>query len=44
KLPSGFTVLGPKAHRGFEVIADEASGLGDREVVLEHLAKLQKNL
>ncbi|VAW47815.1 hypothetical protein MNBD_GAMMA03-184, partial [hydrothermal vent metagenome] len=42
KLPSGFTVLGPKAHRGFEVIADEASGLGDREVVLEHLAKLQK--
>ncbi len=42
KLPSGFTALGPKAHRGFEAIADEASGMGDREVVLQHLAKLQK--
>ncbi len=42
KLPSGFTKLGPKAHLGFEAIADEASGLGDREVVLEHLAELQK--
>lgn len=42
KMPSGFIALGPKAHRGFEDIADEASGMGDREVVLEHLAKLQK--
>jgi len=42
KLPSGFTALGPKVHRGFETIADEASGMGDREVVLQFLAKLQK--
>jgi len=42
KLPSGFTALGPKAHMGFENIADEATGMGDREVVLEHLAGLQK--
>ncbi|VAW47548.1 hypothetical protein MNBD_GAMMA04-1492 [hydrothermal vent metagenome] len=42
KLPSGFTALGPKAHRGFEAIADEASAMGDREMVLQHLAKLQK--
>ena len=42
KLPSGFTALGPKAHRGFETIADEALGMGDREVVLQHLAELQK--
>ncbi len=42
KLPLGFTALGPKAHRGFEAIADEASGMGDREVVLKHLAELQK--
>ena len=42
KFPEGFKTLGPKAHMGFEDIADEAAGLGDREVVLEHLAKLQK--
>lgn len=42
KLPSGFTALGPKAHMGFENIADEAAGMGDREVVLEYLAALQK--
>ena len=42
KLPSGFTDLGPKAHMGFENIADEAVGMGDREVVLEYLAALQK--
>ncbi len=42
KLPSGFTDIGPKAHMGFESIADEAVGMGDREVVLEHLAALQK--
>ena len=41
KLPPGFTAIGPKAHSGFEEIADEASGLGDREVVLEKLANLQ---
>ncbi|GKT13029.1 MAG: hypothetical protein ISEC1_P2023 [Thiomicrorhabdus sp.] len=41
KLPKGFTAIGPKAHQGFEDIADEASGLGGREVVLEKLAKLQ---
>ena len=41
KLPPGFTAIGPKAHSGFEEIADEASGLGDREVILEKLAHLQ---
>jgi len=41
KLPDGFTAIGPKAHRGFEEIADEASGLGDREEVLQKLADLQ---
>ncbi len=43
KLPTGFTDRGPKAHMGFESIADEAAGMGDREVVLEHLAELQKS-
>jgi len=42
KLPAGFTAIGPKTHMGFEVIADEASGLGDREEILNTLANLQK--
>ncbi len=42
KLPAGFTAIGPKAHRGFEGIADEAVGMGDREEVLQQLAELQK--
>jgi hypothetical protein len=41
-LPPGFTQLGPKVHLGFESIADEASGLGDREVILSKLANMQK--
>jgi len=43
KFPEGFKEMGPKAHMGFEEIADEASGLGDREVILEKLADLQKS-
>ncbi|MCF6253371.1 MAG: hypothetical protein L3J38_01325 [Thiomicrorhabdus sp.] len=42
KLPAGFTAIGPKAHRGFEGIADEAVGMGDREEILQQLAELQK--
>lgn len=43
KFPAGFKEMGPKAHMGFEEIADEASGLGDSEVVLNKLAQLQKS-
>lgn len=43
KLPAGFTQLGPQAHLGFENIADEASGLGDKTIILQQLADLQKN-
>ncbi|MDR9498731.1 MAG: hypothetical protein RI556_06110 [Hydrogenovibrio sp.] len=43
KLPEGFMRLGPKVHRGFENIADEASGLADKTVVLQQLADLQKH-
>jgi hypothetical protein len=42
KLPVGFTAIGPKAHKGFESIANEAMGMGDREEVLQQLAELQK--
>lgn len=43
KLPKGFKALGPKVHRGFEDIANEAETLGDSTVILERLAQLQKN-
>ncbi|WP_019895213.1 hypothetical protein [Hydrogenovibrio halophilus] len=43
KLPEGFMRLGPKVHRGFENIADEASGLADKTVVLQKLADLQQH-
>jgi hypothetical protein len=43
KLPEGFMRLGPKVHRGFESIADEASGLADKTVVLQKLADLQQH-
>jgi len=43
KLPAGFIEIGPKAHLGFESIADEASGMGEREVIMNTLATLQKN-
>lgn len=41
KLPAGFTAIGPRVHQAFEVIADEATGLGDRQIILETLADLQ---
>ncbi|WP_024852238.1 hypothetical protein [Hydrogenovibrio kuenenii] len=43
QLPPGMMKLGPETHRGFESIADEASSLGDKEVILNRLAALQKN-
>lgn len=43
KLPEGFRKLGPQVHLGFEAIADEATTMGDREVILKRLAQLQKN-
>jgi cytochrome c556 len=43
KLPKGFKALGPKVHRGFEDIANEAETLGDSTVILKRLAQLQKN-
>ena len=42
KLPEGFRALGPQAHQGFEDIADEASGLGDTQIILQRLAQMQK--
>lgn len=41
KLPEGFRALGPEAHKGFEAIADEATGLGDKDVILQSLSELQ---
>lgn len=43
QLPPGMMKLGPATHHGFESIADEASTLGDKEVILNRLATLQKN-
>lgn len=43
QLPKGFTDIAPLAHLGFEDIADEASGLGDSQVILKRLAALQVN-
>lgn len=43
KLPPGMMKLGPATHRGFESIANEASTLGDKTVILQKLANLQKN-
>lgn len=43
RLPKQMMVLGPATHRAFEEIANEAETLGDKEVILTKLAKLQKN-
>jgi len=43
KLPKGFGELGSRTHLGFEEIANEASGMGDTNVILKQLAKLQTN-
>ncbi|MBD3755251.1 MAG: cytochrome c [Gammaproteobacteria bacterium] len=41
KLPPGFKALGPQVHKEFEEIANEAETLGDRDEILNRLAKLQ---
>jgi len=42
-LPQAFKTIGPKVHLGFEEIADEASGLGDTELILKRLTRLQSH-
>jgi len=42
-LPQAFLEIGPKVHLGFEEIANEASGIGDIEVILKRLTGLQSN-
>ena len=42
-LPNGFKALGPLSHRGFEKIANEASGFGDEDVILNLLSEAQKS-
>ena len=42
-LPKGFKALGPLSHRGFEKIANEASGFGDEDTILKLLSEAQKS-
>ena len=42
-LPDGFKALGPLSHRGFEKIANEADGFGDKETILKLLSEAQKS-
>lgn len=42
-LPKGFKALGPLSHRGFEQIANEASGFGDKDAILNLLSEAQKS-
>ena len=41
-LPAGFKVLGPKSHKGFEQIANEAAAFGDSKKILTLLSETQK--
>lgn len=43
RLPKQMMVLGPATHQAFEEIANEAETLGDKEMILTKLAKLQQN-
>lgn len=43
KLPLGFKKLGRDTHQRFDQLAAEASGIGDKEIILKSLGRILQN-